>query len=126
MAIRFSKSAIKASFLVQNPDWYKYKCVDVKSKPAATGNSKNYFYIFEGLNGEMEGVQVTYMANEKADWLHYPIAKAANNGVDLAPDSEVEPEDMKDIIIEAFTKRGQRQDGSPQNQLVEFRPVVED
>lgn len=122
MAIRFSASAIKANFLVENPDWYQYKCVDVKNKPATTG-SKNYFYVFEGLNGEMLGVQVAKMANEKADWIHYPIFKAANGGVDLAPDTEVNPEDMKDVVLEAFTKRGQRQDGTPMNDLVEFRPV---
>ncbi len=123
MGIKFSASAIKANFLVQNPAFYQYKCTAVKNKPTQAGDSKNYFYIFEGLNGEMEGVPVTHMANEKADWLHYPIFKAANGGKDLASDTEVNPEDMEGIVIEAFTKRGARQDGTPQNTLVEFRPV---
>ncbi len=122
MAIKFSEKAIKQNFLVQNPDWYTYKCTDVKNKPASTG-SKNYFYIFEGLSGEMKGVPVTKMANENADWIHYPIFKAFNGGKDLPPDSEVNPEDLIGVILEAYTKRGARQDGSPQNDLVDFRPV---
>lgn len=126
MGIRFSASAIKANFLVENPDWYAYKCVDVKKKPSAAGDSTNYFYIFEGQNGEMTGVQVTKLASEKADWVHYPIFKAANGGKDLPPDTEVNPEDMKDVMLEAFTKRGARQDGTPMNDLVEFRPIKQE
>lgn len=123
MGIKFSAAAIKANFLVQNPGWFTYKCTDVKKKPSADGQSINYFYIFEGKNGEMEGVQVTHMANSKADWIHYPIFKAANGGKDLPPDTEVNPEDMKDVVLEGFTKRGERQDGTPQNSIVEWRPV---
>lgn len=126
MGIRFSAAAIKANFLVENPDWYTYKCVEVRTKKSSDGNSTNYFYIFEGQNGEMTGVQVSHLANEKADWIHYPIFKAANGGKDLPADTEVNPEDMKDVVLEAFTKRGARQDGTPMNSLVEFRPVKQE
>lgn len=129
MAIRFSEKAIKSSFLVENPGWYVFKCTDVKKKLASNGESNNYFYIFEGEYSpnaenprEMESVPVTYLANEKADWLHYPIFKALNNGNDLSADSEVNPEDVKGATLEAYCKRGARQDGTPQNSLVEFRP----
>lgn len=122
MGIRFSEKSIKQNFLVQNPDWYRYKCTDVKEKAASTG-SKNYFYIFEGLNGEMQGVPVTKMANEKADWIHYPIFKALNNGKDLPANTEVNPIDVIGCSLEAYTKRGARQDGSPMNDLVDFRPL---
>lgn len=122
MGIRFSQKAIKQNFLVQNPDWYQFKCTDVKNKPASTG-SKNYFYIWEGLNGEMEGVPVTKMANENADWIHYPIFKAANEGKDLPVDTVVNPEDMIGVTLEGYCKRGQRQDGSPMNDIVDWRPL---
>jgi hypothetical protein len=125
VGIKFSQKAIKQNFLVQNPDWYKFKITDVKDKPASTG-SKNYFYIFEGLEGEMEGVQVSKMANENADWIHYPIFKAANGGKDLTPGTEVEPSDMAGIVMEAYCKRGARQDGSPMNDLVDFRPLKQE
>lgn len=133
MGIRFSEKAIKASFLVETPDWYVFECTDVKKKPAKDGLSNNYFYIFEGryspnaeVPREMESVPVTYMANEKADWLHYPLFKAMNNGNDLPADTEVNPEDAKGVTLEAYCKRGARQDGTPQNTLVEFRPLTKE
>jgi hypothetical protein len=128
MGIRFSASTIKASFLVQNPDWYRYECVNVLKKVAASGTSKNYILVFEGRQtpggtDEMNGVPVSKLVSEKADWIIYPIAVAANGGEDFPADTEFDPESLKGITLEARTVRGQRQDGSPMNDLVEFRPV---
>lgn len=120
--IRFSESAIKASFLVRNPDWYQYEISKIITK-AATSGSTNYIFIFTGLNGEMQDVGVSVLINEKADWIMYPIFKAANGGQDLAPNTEVDPMDLLNVRLEAYTVRGQRQDGTPQNSLVEFRPL---
>jgi hypothetical protein len=127
MGIRFSESTIKASFLVQNPDWYRYECVNVLEKAATTG-SKNYILIFEGRQtpggtDEMNGVPVSKLVNEKADWIMYPIAVAANGGENLPAGTDFDPKQLKGITLEARTVRGQRQDGSPMNDLVEFRPV---
>lgn len=127
--IRFSESAIKSSFLVENPDWYVFECTKVLEKASTTG-SINYIFIFEGKRSknaknpeEMSGVSVSKLINEKADWVMYPMFKAANNGNDLTPETEVDPHDLEGVTFEAMCKRGQRQDGSPQNDLVDFRPL---
>lgn len=127
MGIRFSESTIKAGFLVQNPDWYRYECVKVLEKPSSTG-SKNYILVWEGrqtpgTSDEMNGVPVSKLINEKADWVFLPIFVAANGGEPVAPNVEMEPKDLVGITLEARTVRGTRQDGTPMNDLVEWRPV---
>jgi hypothetical protein len=71
----------------------------------------------------MNGVPVSKLVNEKADWIMYPIAVAANGGENLPAGTDFDPKQLKGITLEARTVRGQRQDGSPMNDLVEFRPV---
>ncbi len=128
MGVRFSQSTIKASFLVQNPDWYRYECTKVMEKPASTG-SKNYILVWEGRHSpesktdEMNGVPVSMLINENADWVFMPIFIAANDGQPVEEDKEYEPKDLVGITLEARTIRGNRQDGTPQNSLVEWRPV---
>lgn len=121
--MRFSPQAIKASFLVENPGWYHYEITKVTSKPSEKGDSTNYFVVFEGRNGEMQDVPVTVLVNSKADWVALPIFTAANEGNKPEADKEYSFDDLKNIHMEAFTKRGTRQDGTPCNNLVEFRPL---
>ena len=120
--IRFSPSTIRAGFLVENPDWYKYKIIKHLEKAATTG-SVNHILVFEGQNGEMEGVPVSKLINEKADWVALPIFTAANGGNPINPDADYDWDELVGVVMEAYTKRGARQDGTPQNDLVEFKPV---
>lgn len=123
--IKFSAKAIRANFLVEHPDWYKYQITKILEKPSDDGQSTNFILIFTGQNGEMAGVDVSKLINEKADWIFYPVFKAANGGKDLAPDTEVNPNDLLNIQLEAYTKRGARRDGTPMNDLVDFRPLTQ-
>lgn len=119
--IKFSAATVKAGFLVETPDWYKYRITKHMEKPASTG-SINHILIFEGLTGEMTGVPVSKLINENADWVALPIFMAANGG-QIQEDQEYNWDDLVDVVLEAYTKRGARQDGTPMNDLVEFRPV---
>jgi len=120
--IRFSPATIKAGFLVENPDWYDYEIVKHMEKAATTG-SVNHILIFEGRSGEMDGVPVSKLINEKADWVALPIFVAANGGNPPDPESDYDWDDLVGVRMSVFTKRGARQDGTPQNDLVEFKPL---
>jgi len=121
--MRFTPQAIKASFLVEHPDWYQYEITKHFTKKSADGQSTNHFLIFTGENGEMKDVPVTTLFNEKADWSMVPLFTAANGGELPDPDKEYNFEDLVGIHLECFTKRGARQDGTPMNQLTEYRPI---
>jgi len=120
--INFSESEIKAGYLVQTPDWYDYVIKDHKEKPAKTDGSANHIFIFEGQNGEMSGVPVVKLYSSKVAAFMVPLFKAANGGKDLTPGAGIDPNDLVGITLQAYTKRGQNQEGSPINDLVDFRP----
>jgi hypothetical protein len=122
-AITFTDEDIKAGFLVQNPGRYKYELSNVKVKPAKTDGSPNYTFVFKGLDGEMAGVSVFYMASSKAGWLIAPIVKAANGGKAPVPGQKYEIDDLKGVVLTAMTARGQREDGTYFNSLSDFKPV---
>jgi len=102
--IRFSEAAIKANYLVENPDWYEYEITNVVSKPTQAGDSNNNFVTFEGRSGEMQGVPVTIMFNDKADWTYLPLFTVAV-GREITAEDEFEWDDLKGIKLQAMTKR---------------------
>ena len=120
MGIKFSESTIKSSFLVETPDWYDYECTKVLEKTNDKG-SINYIFIFEGRSGDMKGVGVSKLINEKADWVLAPLFKAAFGELD--PEAEYDPQKLEGVTLQAYTKRGARMDGTPMNDLVDWRPI---
>ena len=120
--MKFTDEDIKAGFLVQNPGRYNYEIVDIKEKPAKSDGSPNYTFVCVGLSGEMKGVRVFVMASSKAGWLITPIFKAANNGVPLEAGRDYNTDDLKGVKVSAMTVRGQRDDGSYFNSLVDWKP----
>ena len=135
MGIRFSESTIKAGFLVTQPDWYKVTIAPkVNKKRTKADDSNNYFVTFEvvgirkGAGEEAEkmiGVPVTMMYNDKEEsaWTSVKLFTAANGGDPLTPDQDYEFEALGGITLEAYIKRGSRQDGSPQNVAEDFAPL---
>jgi len=119
--IKFSEQTIRAGFLVQTPDWYGYKITKHTEKPSDKGTI-NHFLIFEGKTGEMNGVPVVFMCNEKADWVALPLFKAALGNQDPDPNKEYDWDDLVGLELEAMTKRGEDQNGAPRNSLIEFSP----
>ena len=120
--IRFSQADIKAGYLVQEPGWFDYIIKDHKTKPAKSDGSANHLFFFEGQSGEMQGVTVVKLYSSKVPAFMVPLFKAANGGKDLDENTEYNEADLVGVALQAYTKRGQNQEGSPINDLVDFRP----
>lgn len=122
--ISFTDSELKAGYLVQNPNFYEYVVTDFKEKPANTDGSPNYIWFLKGLSGEMEEVPVVKFCSSKMKTDLLNIMKAFNGGKDPAPGQTMDPKDTIGIHVEAYTKRGQDQNGKSINELTDFRPKV--
>lgn len=122
-AIKFTEEDVKAGYLVKTPGRYKYELSNIKTKAARTDGSPNYIFVFKGLEGEMAGVAVFYMASSKAQWLIAPLVKAANGGEEPTPGVEYDLDSLKGVVLTAMTTRGQRDDGTYFNALGDFQPV---
>lgn len=120
--ISFSESELKAGYLVRNPAFYDYEVTDFKEKPASTDGSPNYIWFFKGLSGEMSDVPVFKLISSKMKNDLLNIMKAFNGGKDLTPGQTLDPAETKGIRIQAYTKRGQDQNGKTINDLTDFRP----
>jgi len=129
MAIRFSESTIKSGFLVVEPDWYGVKFVKHMEKDSKDKKSKNHILVADVIacnegedTSKMLGVPVTILINEKADWAALPLFKAANGGEDPEADVDYEFKDLVGVELDAYIQRGKRQDGTSQNEMIEFSP----
>lgn len=122
---RFTPEAIKASHLIEKPDWVEFEITKHMEKTSSGGDSINHIYIFEGRTPghEMEGVGVSLLINEKAQWVALPLFTACNGGVVPTEGDEFDWNDIVGVRLLAYCKRGRRQDGTPSNDLVEFKPV---
>lgn len=109
------------------PNWYKVEVMKVIEKPSAKGDSKNTFVEMEIKNeGPFQGVPVTKLYNEKAPGTIQGFAVAC--GVDIddsvkASGFAFDPEQQVGKQIEAFIQPSKKEDGSPFNDVKEFRRI---
>ena|SRR5713226_1209652 len=125
--IRFSESDVKAGYLVKQPNWYRFKVSKHTEKPTKAGDSQNHWMIFEGLqtpnsSNEMMGVEVVQNFNDKVPRFSVPFFTACNEGLPLNPEKDYNFDDTVGITLEAYAQRGSYE-GTPRNDLVDFRPV---
>ena len=121
--IRFSKEAIKAGFLVENPGVYEFELTGHRELPATTG-SVNHLLTWTGRSGEMDGVPVTMLINENASWVALPIWQAILHPKPPVEDEDYNWEDAIGVHLKALCKRGTRYgSNATENQLSDFRPV---
>lgn len=120
--ISFSESELKAGYLVQNSDWYDFEVTEYKEKPATTDGSPNHIWFLKGLSGEMDQVPVFKLISSKMKTDLLNIMKAFNGGIAPAPGQTMDPKDTVGLKVQAYTKRGQDQNGKTINDLVDFRP----
>ena len=122
--VRFSESAIRASYLVENPDFYEYEITRHTEKASDAGDSQNHFVTFEGRSGEMEHVPVNVLFNDKADWAYLPLFVAASGKAEISPEDEFDWDDLVGVKLKAMTKRGVRfGSDTPCNVLSDYRPL---
>lgn len=120
--IKFSKEDLASGHLVNEPGWYDYVIHKITHKTAKTDGSGLHWVTFKGQSGEMENVLVTKPFSDKAGWASLPLFTALNGGNAPTEGQEFEWDDIQNMKVSAMTRRGEF-NGSPINDLVDFRPL---